>query len=174
MFLGNYTFAGLHGIISQKTKLLNQLCDLKEIGCIGVYCSDWFRMGCNGGYIQWGKGGIYKPDERSSASQEGHLHDIHLICHRTNQFGSPPSFSKFYRFMSKSVSKLTSHFSSHRCHLAINATGQNLRTKLMSRSVLFSCPKSSVAHIKQVGVRLTPWTCAENDTVRIQAGYRSL
>jgi hypothetical protein len=58
MFLGNYTFTGLHGIMSQKTELLNQLYELKELRRFLIYCTNWFRMGCSGGYSQWGRGDL--------------------------------------------------------------------------------------------------------------------
>jgi hypothetical protein len=77
---------------------------------------------------------------------------------------------KFCKFMSRTVSKLTSHISLPRCHLVVNATDQNLCTKLMSQSVLFSCLKPSVAYIKQVGARLTPCTFAEKRHISNSGG----
>jgi hypothetical protein len=148
MFLWNNTFTGLHGIISQKRELLNQLYDFKEIRCFRVCCTDWFRMGCSGGYSHW-RGG------RFINQLSGYQHLKKDTCMRFVLFVSARTslapfrqLVKFCKFMSRTVSKLTSHISSPRCHLAVNDTGQNLYTKLMSQSVSFSCLKSSVVQIK--------------------------
>jgi hypothetical protein len=97
-----------------------------------------------------------------------------LFARARTSFAPFSHLVKFCKFMSRSVCKLTSHISSLRCHLAVNATGQNPCTKLMSQSVLFSCLKSFVMRIKQVGAKLTLSTCAERERVRIQACYRLL